>query len=57
MSAAVVDPRAVVVHLHHAPGEGRQRRTGMLGELTGCFGGQKVTSSSATHTASLRKIY
>lgn len=33
MSAAVVDPRAVVVHLHHAPGEERQRMKGMLGEL------------------------
>lgn len=27
MSAAVVDPRAVVVHLHYAPEEGEQKRT------------------------------
>lgn len=41
MSAAVVDPRAVMVHLHHASGEERQR-TKHIHQL---FGGSSVNNT------------
>lgn len=41
MPAAVVDPRAVMVHLHHAPGEERQRRK----HIHRLFGGSSVNNT------------